>query len=252
LLVTAVDHLFDDTSLHPPASRSMAEALTAHAAVTSGPLARHVGPFVVPVSRLDEMDACVAAGRPRPDEIGVIAYEVGGGVPRMAARPGIVHVEAPLGTRVPELGGRVQRYLEVPHHADAKTSLDAVAAAGARLKVRCGGPGCEDVPSAMRLANMLVGAAERGLMVKATGGLDEPFARLVDGRHAHGYVNVLAAASLAHGGAGRTEVAHALAIEEPDADELLDNLARSRKLLASVGSSSVADSIGALADRGLL
>ena len=77
LLVSAVDRLFDDAGLFPPARRPMAEALRAHHQAAAGPHKRLVGPFLCPVSRLEELDACVASGLPRPTTVGVIAYDLG-------------------------------------------------------------------------------------------------------------------------------------------------------------------------------
>jgi hypothetical protein len=252
LLVSAVDHLFDDAGLFPPARLPMAEALAAHGRATSGARKRFVGPFLCPVSRLDELDACVASGQPRPAELGVIAYGVGTGGRRPNAVPGLVQVEAPLGTRLPDLGGRVRRYLEIPAQSSVGKALDAVAAAGARAKVRCGGPTRHDVPSCARVADVLVGCVERGLTLKATAGLHQPFRHTTRTGPQHGFVNLLAAAAEARKGGDRAAVAAILAAEEPEAAGLVDAVARARELLMSIGTCSIDEPMQALADRGLL
>jgi hypothetical protein len=251
LLVSAVDHLFDDAGLFPPARLPMAEALAAHGRATSGARKRFVGPFLCPISRLDELDACVASGQPRPAELGVIAYggSTGG---RPGALPGLVQVEAPLGTRLPDLGGRVRRYLEIPAQSSVGEALDAVAAAGARAKVRCGGPTRHDVPSCARVADVLVGCVERGLTLKATAGLHQPFRHTTSTGPQHGFVNLLAAAAEARKGGDRAAVAAILAAEEPEAAGLVDSVARARELLMSIGTCSIDEPMQALTDRGLL
>jgi hypothetical protein len=252
LLVSAVDHLFDDAGLFPPARLPMAEALSAHDRATAGAHKRFVGPFLCPLSRLDELDACVASGRPRPVELGVLAYGLGTGGRRLGATPGLVQCEAPLGTHLPDLGGRVRRYLEIPAQTPVASALDAVAAAGARVKVRCGGPTRDDVPSCARLADVLVGCVERGLTLKATAGLHQPFRHTTRTGPQHGFVNLLAAAAEARKGGDRASVTAILAAEEPEAAGLVDDLARARELLMSIGTCSIDEPMEALTERGLL
>src|SRR5690606_38340620 len=218
--------LFDDAGLFPPARLSMAEALTAHHRATSGPHGRYVGPFLCPVTRLDELDACVASGRPRPSELGVIAYGPATPGRRLGAIAELVQCEAPLGTPLPDLGGRVRRYLEIPPQAPVGEALDAIAAAGGRAKARCGGPMPSDVPSGARVADVLVGCVERGLTLKATAGLHQPFRRRTAAGELHGFVNLLVAASLACDGGDRRTVAEVLGAEEPDAVDLVDHVGR--------------------------
>ncbi|HKH06261.1 MAG TPA: hypothetical protein VKA65_13925 [Acidimicrobiales bacterium] len=252
LLATAVDKLFDDAGLFPPASRPMAEALRAHHAAVTGPWAGLVGPFLCPVSRLDELDACVASGLPRPQRIGLIAYDVG----RLGRRPnsveGLAQFEAPLGTKLPDLGTWVLRYLEVPAMAKVHEALDRIAELGARAKLRCGGMSRDDVPAPDRVADVLVGCVERGLVLKATAGLHEPFTTTGPSGRRYGFVNLLAAAASARTGSYRAQVAEVLATEEPQALDLVHRLTRARELLKSVGTCSIDEPVDALVSRGLL
>lgn len=252
LLVSAVDRLFDDAGLFPPARLPMAQALVAHHRATSGTHRRYVGPFLCPVTRLDELEACVSSGQPRPAEVGLIAYGPGAAGRRLGATPGLVQCEAPLGTPLPDLGGRVRRYLEIPPQSPVGVALDAVAAAGAQAKVRCGGPTRSDVPTCARLADILVSCVERGLTLKATAGLHQPFRHTTSTGPRHGFVNLLAAAGLARDGGDRAAVAAVLGTEEPEAAELAGRLSRARELLMSIGTCSIEEPMQALADRGLL
>jgi hypothetical protein len=252
LLSSAVERLFDDAGLFPPARRPMAEALRAHHQAATGPRARLVGPFLCPISRLEELDACVASGLPRPEALGVIAYDLGRTARRPAVTRGLVQFEAPLGTVLPDLGARVVRYLELPQTGKVHEALDAVAAIGARAKVRCGGMGREDVPSADRLADVLVGCVERSLTLKATAGLHQPFTHTGPLGRQYGFVNLLAGAAAARQGGYRSQVAAILVAEEPEALDLAGKVARSRELLRSIGTCSIDEPVAALADRGLL
>jgi hypothetical protein len=253
LLVSAVDHLFDDAGLFPPARLPMAEALAAHGRAKAGVHGRYVGPFLCPDTRLDELEACVASGRPRPAELGVIAYGPGNASRRLSPNlPGLAQCEAPLGTPLPDLGGRVRRYLEIPRQTPVAQALDAVAAAGARAKIRCGGATRDDTPPCARLADVLVGCVERGLTLKATAGLHQPFRHQTRLGPQHGFLNLLAAAAEARRGGDRATVAAILAAEESEAAAFVDRLARARELLMSIGTCSIDEPMEALTERGLL
>jgi hypothetical protein len=94
--------------------------------------------------------------------------------------------------------------------------LDAVAREGLGAKVRCGGAVAAPAPA--QLAGFIAGCAGRDLAWKATAGLHHPF-RDVDpatGEARHGFLNLLAAAGLAAGGADEGDLAAVLA--ETDAD----------------------------------
>ena len=211
-----------------------------------------VGPFLCPASRLAELDACVAAGAERPRSIGVVCYAGERGWQRAFAVPGLVQVEAPLGAGMPRPPGRVLAYLELPHHGPVDEALDAVAAAGARAKVRCGGQTPAAVPSVAWLASVLVGCAARGLALKATAGLHQPYRANGSEAPRHGFVNLLAAVAVARTRAPVAEVAAVLALEEADAGHLSDRVGGARQMLASIGTCSIDEPIEALTARGLL
>ena len=247
-------HLFDDAGLFPPAKLPMAEALAAHRRASSGSHSRVVGPFLCPATRLAELDACVASGATRPSTIGVIGYDGRLDWRGVFATRGLVQVEAPLGVTTPPLPGRVIRYVELPHHGPVDASLDAVAAmAGARAKVRCGGPTWDTVPSVAWLAAVLVGAVDRGLMLKATAGLHQPYRSSGPGGAHHGFVNLLVAAALARRRAPVAEVAAVLATDEEfEARKLPAAVNGARGLVASIGTCSIDEPVEALVARRLL
>jgi hypothetical protein len=251
-LSVTLSRLFDDAGLFPPAKLPMADALAAHDRAVTGPQCDMVGPFLCPASRLAELDACVAAGAERPRSIGVVGYAGERGWQRAFAVPGLVQVEAPLGAGMPRPPGRVLAYLELPHHGPVDEALDAVAAAGARAKVRCGGQTPAAVPSVAWLASVLVGCAARGLALKATAGLHQPYRANGSEAPRHGFVNLLAAVAVARTRAPVAEVAAVLALEEADAGHLSDRVGGARQMLASIGTCSIDEPIEALTARGLL
>lgn len=250
-LLPALDRLFDDAALFPPARRPMAEALAEHESAVRGVHGHLVGPFLCPVTRLEELDACVAAGLARPSDIGVIAYDGVVAWRRVVARSGVVQVEAPLSADVPDVtGGRVHRYLELPPGgSEVQGALDRIAASRARAKARCGGLTPDATPSCEWLAEVVAGCAERGVVLKATAGLHHPFRHrdATTGVAEHGFVNLLAAATVALGGASTDEVAAVLATESPEAQSLLGQVdARCRNLLASIGTCSIDEPVADL------
>jgi hypothetical protein len=251
-LSAALPQLFDDAGLFPPAKLPMAEALAAHARAVAGPHATVVGPFLCPVSRLAELDACVASGANRPSALGIIGYDGQLGWRRALATRGLVQVEAPLTAGMPAPPGRVVRYLELAHRGPLDDQLDAVLDAGARAKVRCGGLTRDAVPSVPWLAAVLVGCVARGIMLKATAGLHQPFRRSGASGPSHGFVNLLAAAALARQRAPVAEVEAVLATEEADAGDMHTRVAGARGLVASIGTCSIDEPLEALAARGLL
>ena len=127
----------------------------------------------------------------------------------------------------------------------------AVEGAGARAKVRCGGLTPEAVPRPAWLAAVLVGCAARGLPLKATAGLHQPYHRAggPDGVR-HGFVNLLAAAAAAAGGATVVDVSAILTYEEPAAAALTSRVQGGG--CSPIGTCSIDEPLAALAERGLL
>jgi hypothetical protein len=251
-LYAVLERLFDDASLFPPASRTMAEALRAYADVAAGPHHRVAGPFLCPASRLPELAACVAGGVPAPEAIGVVGYDGSTGWRQVFTTPGLVHVETPADARVPLAPGRVRRYVEVGPQDDLARALDAIAETGHRVKVRASGPTRYAVPTSEWLAAVLVGCERRKLVLKAAGDLNRPFRESGDAGHHHGFVNLLAAAAATRSGAPPLAVAAVLSAEGADAEALVDRVGGCRELVASVTVRSVDDPVRELTARGLL
>jgi hypothetical protein len=90
-------------------------------------------------------------------------------------------------------------------------AVGAVARAGGRVKLRCGG---DTVPSVEQVALVLAACRDAGCVLKATAGLHHPIRRGSE----HGFINLLAAVTFAHAhGAGAQELEPVLAEEDPRA-----------------------------------
>jgi hypothetical protein len=253
-LLPVFERFFDDAGLFPPASRPMAEALAAHARARVGPHRLLVGTFLCPLGRLEELDACVAAGLPRPPDLGVLAYPGETRWHRAASRADIVQVEAPLDARLPADLVRVRRYMELPARGDLALAFEELRRAGARARLRCGGPAPDLVPSSQRLAELLVACATRRVMAKTAGGPHHPFrlpASVAAGPQ-HGFVNLLAAASASMGGAEVAEVVEILDTEAERGEELLSRIDRHARLVVSVPCSSFDETVSQLRALGVL
>jgi hypothetical protein len=256
-LAPVVERLFDDAGLFPPAAHAMGDALARHQRARTGPHRRLVGPFLCPVARLDELDACVAGGSPRPPELGVIA-SAGEATARrrQVLRPGVIQLEAPLGLALPDDAARLVRYVELPGRGDADAAVEEIAKAGARVKVRCGGATPDAVPSSRRLAEVVAACARLRVPFKATAGLHHPFRIRPDdgsGPGQHGFLNLLAAASAALVGEGVEGLTALLDTGAEKGDEVVARIDRSsRSLVASVGTCSIDEPVGHLVELGLL
>jgi hypothetical protein len=254
-LLPVFGRFFEDAGLFPPAGRPMAEALAAHARARSRqPHGDLVGPFLCPLTRLVELDACVASGRPSPPELGLVAYPGELRWHGAAARSNVVQVEAPLDERLPADTLRVRRFLELPPRAGLVRVVEGLRRSEAHAKVRCGGLTPDEVPSSEHLAEVLAVCAARRLPLKAAGGLQHPFRRgeSAPGGPQHGFVNLLAAASAAMAGADAAHLVEILDQQEDEGAALLGRIDRhARSLVVSIACTSIDDAVDQLAALGV-
>jgi hypothetical protein len=230
----ALERLIDHAALFPPASMSMADALAEDARVRAADTGWIVGRFVVPASRVGELDGyggalSVVLDAGLPDDPRVEAVEVPPDRLSVAATQSEVYVERPIDDLawLGELDGR-------------------------RAKVRCGG---KVTPSVEQLAAFIRRCRDLGVVFKATAGLHHAV------RHGdeHGFLNLLAACVL-----GFEEAV--LADDDPAAFRLTpdrfswrgqgrgpDDVSRARReLFASFGSCSVQEPVDDLTAMGIL
>jgi hypothetical protein len=263
--------LFDYAGLFPPACLDMHSAVRNYLEYSCGSHAQALGRFVVDLNRFPYLwDAAgdylrtirlslLAAANSDWSEVQRIldqGYCVDS-IEIKAAAPAEILCLAKAIPAGPEV------YFEVPWSHARMEMLDAIAAAGGRVKVRMGGTQPDAFPSTKAVAELLKDLAERRLAFKATAGLHHP----VRARHPvtgapesptatmHGFVNFACAAALAHFGSEAAELHSVLEEEDPDAWRIeLDSITwRSRQwsadqlrtlrkeFLISVGSCSFTD-----------
>lgn len=230
----ALEQMIDHAALFPPASMTMADALAEDARVRAQDTGWIVGRFVVPASRVAELDGydgplSAVLDADLPDDPRIEAVEVPPDFPSDTVSLGKVYVERPVGDLewLGELDGR-------------------------RAKVRCGG---QVAPTVDQLAAFVRRCRDLGVVFKATAGLHHPVRRGDE----HGFLNLLGACVF-----GFEEAV--LADEDPGAFKLTadrfswrgqgrsaDEVARVRReLFASFGSCSVQEPLDDLRAMGIL
>jgi hypothetical protein len=192
-----LERLIDHAALFPPASMSMEDALAEDRAARGSSYAWMLDRFVCPASRLGELDGLDApvsvvldGSLSSPAE----AIEVKLSEPVPAPRDLLDRA-----SRLRELSPEVyfELVLDDGWRDSVPAAIEAIAAVGTRVKLRCGG---EVVPTVEQVALVLVSCREAGVVMKATAGLHHPLRRAEE----HGFLNLLCAA--AHAGEGTAAV----------------------------------------------
>lgn len=265
--------LVDDAALFPPGNAAMVVGLREHAQHLASSYGDVVGPFLCPVSRIDEMLSGLGADLHLDVSLVVdVAGEQAHHALRLAGsvdQISLVAIEAAhsrLGDDAAVIGENLRRlpatvgFLEVPP-TGFDDSLDLVAKGGWRAaKYRTGGTTAEAFPTAHDLGAFLVACADRELPFKLTAGLHHAVRHSDEqtGFDHHGLLNVLLATRAAHAGAGVELVVHAL--EEREAAPLVaavtswleTDVHNVRRLFRSFGCCGVTDPIDDLFGLGLL
>ena len=227
--------LIDHAPLFPPASLAMGAAVAEDARARASEHSWMLARFVCPASRLTELEGVMEpAGAP------ALSVVLDGGDWRDTP----FHVEAVemVGVSREDLAD-VETFCEVPLEDGWRDTLAAVAAAGAKAKIRCGGA---EVPSEEKVAAFVVAARDADVAWKATAGLHHP----VRTEREHGFLNLLEAVGLAESGAGEAAVRAVLAERDPAA--LRGAIERPRGRFVSIGSCSFAEPVEDLQGLGLL
>lgn len=239
--MTAIDallaELIDYAGLYPPAGLDMHSAVRNYLEYCSSAHARALNRFVIDLDRFPYL--WDAAG----DYLGGMRLSAIASrdadweeLHRLVAQGFAIEAVEIKGAGTTDVGRIAMRvppgvtiYFEVPAEP-LPAMLDAVAAAGACVKIRTGGATPEAFLSTQALAQMLSELAARRLAFKATAGLHHP----IRGRHAltyaadsptavmHGFVNLASAAALLHFGGDAREAQLALEEEFPGAWQVTD------------------------------
>ena len=228
--------LIDFAGLFPPASLDMQAAVDRYAQHLEGPCAWALGRFVVPAGRLEEFERT----RPGPWRLSALGGEdlraELAAIRRFNARGGAIIDTIEIQARDPgqvrraagAIPGSLQRYFEIPMDGNC---LEAVAAAGARAKVRTGGLSPEMFPPSVDVAGFLEACWRKGVPFKATAGLHHavrsvhPFTYSPDSLKGlmHGFLNLFLASAFLMEGLRLEEVVEALEETAPDAFRFQDS-----------------------------
>jgi hypothetical protein len=237
------DRLIDHAALFPPASMSLNDALDEDRAARASEAAALINRFVVPAAKLAELPA---DGTPlsvvlsSPDDVGLVTGEAVQAVELPLAAPQPRPAELLAAYRALEPLG-VEIYFELVFDEswrnDVPAAIGAIAALGARVKLRCGGA---YTPSVEQVALVIAACREAGAPFKCTAGLHHAVRRGDE----HGFLNILAATT-----APNARLEDVLAEEDAAA---LDLDAPDRNLFTSFGSCSWREPVDDLEALGLL
>jgi hypothetical protein len=227
--------LIDHAPLFPPASLDMPAAVEEDARARGSEQAWMLARFVCPASRLPELERQLGGAAPP-----AISAVLDGGDWATARLP--VEALEMVGPPPFEPTG-VELFCEVPLEGDWRDTLAAVAAAGAKAKLRCGG---KAVPAVEDVAAFFAAARDLELPFKATAGLHHP----VRSEREHGFLNFLTAADRAAAGADEAELREILATTDPE--RLTTGSAAGRELFVSIGSCSFREPVEDLQALGIL
>jgi hypothetical protein len=238
--------LVDYAGLFPPASEDMRPALEAYASYVDGDDRRALGRFIVPISRLNELeqagrDLMPRGARSEPWRLSaLVAEDVRAAgeemlkfnrrhAPESGQGQVVIDVAELKASTVDEIGHQRRdlpsgftAYFEIPINSDVSPLVAAIAKAGARAKARTGGITPEAFPPAERIVDFIAACKRAGVPFKATAGLhhairgEYPLTYEPGSPKAmmHGFLNVFVAAGLLY--AGESEDTALAAMEEAD------------------------------------
>jgi hypothetical protein len=226
-----LDGLFDYAGLFPPAALDVESAVGNYRTYQQSENAPSLGRFVVDLGRVPAVKAAAedAFGR-MPLSVtarAVSDWSVLSSLIERGARIETVEVSGAgpqeIGEVARALAPGFEVYFEIPFDPSAERRLDAICAAGARVKLRMGGAAAEAFPTSQAVAGTLQSIADRHLSFKATAGLHHPLPSLPPFRDApdaahgpmHGFVNLACAATLIHLGGGVEDATRLLEETDP-------------------------------------
>lgn len=238
--------LVDYAGLFPPASEDMRPALENYASYFQGPDRTALGRFIVPISRVKELEEAGGDLMPRGSPAAawrlsaLVAEDVRAASEEMQkfncrhsleSKDGhaVIDVAELKASTVDEIGHQrrdlppaLTPYFEIPITGDVSQLVKEIAQVGARAKVRTGGVTPEAFPPAEAVIRFIAACQREAVPFKATAGLHHPIRaeyRLTYEQGSptgmmYGFLNVFLAAILLH--AGESEAAARAALEESD------------------------------------
>ena len=243
LLAGAIDY----AGLFPPAALDMATAVSRYAEHRAGPDAWALGRFVVPASRLAELEREVEAHAPRRPHApwrlsALLGADAGGELQaleafnRRHAAAGEAALEADaVEARADSVGaidrlldtmpGWAEAYVEIPLSRDPRPLVTAIARHGGRAKARTGGVTADAFPTPSELLRFLRACTAADLPFKATAGLHHPLRAEYALTYApdsprapmFGFLNLFLAAAFLRQGMGDADALRLLEERSPEA-----------------------------------
>jgi hypothetical protein len=228
----ALRGLVDYAGLFPPAQLDLRQATDEYRAARAGSHAWMLGRFIVPLTVLAAnlellrdapLSVIVEGGSDRSSWRERIKNAIGGVVQLLAQHMRVEILEVPLPAGFAQTDAAVEAlqalrttldehgvahpatYVELPRDAGWRRLLDGTLPEfrrlGLRAKVRCGGVISAAFPSVDEIATFLTATCAAGVAFKATAGLHHPVRQYeaTTGFPMHGFLNLLAGASLAPG-----------------------------------------------------
>jgi hypothetical protein len=237
-----LERLIDHAALFPPASMPLDEALEEDRAARASEAAELIGRFVVPARLLGELPeqgpplsvviADAAADVPSDDRIEALELPLSSPRPRPSD---LLDAFRRLDPLAPEI--YFELVLDDGWRDSIPAAIGAIAALGARVKLRCGGA---VTPTAEQVALVIAACRDAGVPFKCTAGLHHAMRRGEE----HGFLNILAATTVPN-----ARLQEVLEEEDPEA---LDLDAPDRSLFRSFGSCSWREPVDDLEELGLL
>jgi hypothetical protein len=242
----------DYAGLFPPAGLDMAAAVTNYSRYRAGPNAWALGRFIVPASRLPELEALGSHLPPNPAghpwRLGVLAgsdlaadLAQIGEFNRRHSQPGSAAImadtvevkatsESGIADIMRRIPGSLQAYIEIPVDADPAPLIAAARWLGGRAKIRTGGVTADAFPSTADLLRFLHACVRTGHPFKATAGLHHPLRAQYPLTYApdspygtmFGFLNLFLTVAFLRAGMNQTEAARVLEEQSPGAFEADD------------------------------
>jgi hypothetical protein len=227
--------LIDDAAVFPPGNAPLADAVKTYYTRRDTPPEAVVGPLLVPVGMVDELRQIVdpqlsldvaligdddvavldQARHSLDDDPWIVLHHVELKLTPSATSP--TRARAEVASLLDRLPFTVPAYVELPTQFDPTPALEVLAADGVeRAKFRTGP---FEVPPAPDLAHAISQAVSLGVPFKLTGGLHHPFPAhdAATNREHHGFLNALAATSLAVAGRSPDEIGNILTTKDQGA-----------------------------------
>jgi hypothetical protein len=272
--------LIDYAGLYPPASLDMRSAVQNYRDYRGGKHRNALGRFVVDLRRSDELIASagslvdlklslILAHPSQADELQKL-LDAGAQIESVECKAASSRDIEQLGRRLPS---GMEAYIEIPIEPVQSDLLQAIANAGAGVKLRMGGIVAEAFPTPAAVVRMVAALVSSGAAFKATAGLHHPIRSVHPFTYAqgsaaglmHGFVNLFCAAALIQSGADVAEAESVLQEQDAAAWSLtgqtfgwrshvwsLDLLSRTRKTFVSFGSCSFEEPMRDLEELGWL